>query len=618
MAPPRLNPNLATVVIGASLHLITTAASAQVRVLNYNVAGLAGDTTALRDVLAEAAADNTRGFAVAPAALVFQEVHQQDISSLADVIADALPDDDYVLATYTTSPAEDGAGGGQALFFRSGFLVEVVADHLDIPTGAGRNADRWRLRLAGYDSPNAGFYLYSAHLKAGDTPQDQAARLAGAAALRSNIASLPAGASVIVCGDLNLANNGEPAYLELIAPGAGQTLDPLGSGSWSGPAHAIVHTQSPRDITADGLIGGGMDDRFDLQLLSPFAWDDDGFSFIAGTYRALGNDGLHYNLSINAGNNVYFPGDVARSNALADAIFDASDHVPVIADYQVPAVMSVALREDFGRVIQDNAVTLDVLIANIANVVAPQGADELAFTVTGSGVLSGAFEGVVGALPDLATIHVPVNTTNLGFVEGGVTVVARSDATQHPLWMLDTEGFVVRPSNGSFSGAVNQDLLVRSWQVNADSGIQALELPIFNFGFDAFQALLDVDALSGVSGRFIQSGPLPLNIGGSRALIPLAFDTSGARPGIYSASISISVSDEDIPGEKSSTLLLFASVEVVSAAVPGDLDGDGMVTGADLGMLLGAWGACDGCAADLDGNGVVDGADLGALLGLWN
>lgn len=50
--------------------------------------------------------------------------------------------------------------------------------------------------------------------------------------------------------------------------------------------------------------------------------------------------------------------------------------------------------------------------------------------------------------------------------------------------------------------------------------------------------------------------------------------------------------------------------------VAGDLTGDGRVDGADLGMLLGSWGATGG-AADLDQSGTVDGADLGALLGAW-
>lgn len=48
-----------------------------------------------------------------------------------------------------------------------------------------------------------------------------------------------------------------------------------------------------------------------------------------------------------------------------------------------------------------------------------------------------------------------------------------------------------------------------------------------------------------------------------------------------------------------------------------DLTCDGVVDGADLGVLLAAWGPCLGCPADLDGNGVVDGADLGLLLAEW-
>jgi len=51
-------------------------------------------------------------------------------------------------------------------------------------------------------------------------------------------------------------------------------------------------------------------------------------------------------------------------------------------------------------------------------------------------------------------------------------------------------------------------------------------------------------------------------------------------------------------------------------ACPADLNGDGVVNGADLALLLGAWGTADPIA-DLDGSGVVDGADLASLLGAW-
>ena len=53
-----------------------------------------------------------------------------------------------------------------------------------------------------------------------------------------------------------------------------------------------------------------------------------------------------------------------------------------------------------------------------------------------------------------------------------------------------------------------------------------------------------------------------------------------------------------------------------------DLNNDGMVNGADLGVLLGAWGSIvstNPCqhSPDLNGDGAVNGADLGILLGSW-
>lgn len=49
---------------------------------------------------------------------------------------------------------------------------------------------------------------------------------------------------------------------------------------------------------------------------------------------------------------------------------------------------------------------------------------------------------------------------------------------------------------------------------------------------------------------------------------------------------------------------------------PGDLDGNGMVDGADFGLLLAAFNSTSS-DADLDQDGTVTGADLGVLLSAW-
>lgn len=48
-----------------------------------------------------------------------------------------------------------------------------------------------------------------------------------------------------------------------------------------------------------------------------------------------------------------------------------------------------------------------------------------------------------------------------------------------------------------------------------------------------------------------------------------------------------------------------------------DINGDGVVDGADLAAMLAAWGSCDICIADLNGDRIINGADIAALLAAW-
>jgi hypothetical protein len=56
----------------------------------------------------------------------------------------------------------------------------------------------------------------------------------------------------------------------------------------------------------------------------------------------------------------------------------------------------------------------------------------------------------------------------------------------------------------------------------------------------------------------------------------------------------------------------------VILACPADFDRDGLVTGADLAVLLAQWDqASYGLASDINADGIVDQADLGLLLAAW-
>jgi hypothetical protein len=67
-------------------------------------------------------------------------------------------------------------------------------------------------------------------------------------------------------------------------------------------------------------------------------------------------------------------------------------------------------------------------------------------------------------------------------------------------------------------------------------------------------------------------------------------------------------------GDQEYTALLYIGA-TPSSPCPADLNGSGTVDGADLGLLLGAWGSAG--ATDLNNSGSTDGADLGLLLGAW-
>jgi hypothetical protein len=57
------------------------------------------------------------------------------------------------------------------------------------------------------------------------------------------------------------------------------------------------------------------------------------------------------------------------------------------------------------------------------------------------------------------------------------------------------------------------------------------------------------------------------------------------------------------------------TLQLVTSPCPHDLNSDGAVDGADLGLLLGNWG--NPGASDLNNDGTTNGADLGLLLGAW-
>ncbi len=174
--------------------------------------------------------------------------------------------------------------------------------------------------------------FYSCHLKSSEGSQNELKRLVEITCLRNHLNNLEQGTEFIIVGDMNFYTSSEPAYQKIIADesnniGRGQDLSDQ-VGNWHNDStYTEVHSQSTRVNQFGGGVGGGLDDRFDFIFTSYEINNESGIEYIDSSLIYFGNDGNHFNQSVNYGTNSAVP------DSVADALYYASDHLPVFADF---------------------------------------------------------------------------------------------------------------------------------------------------------------------------------------------------------------------------------------------------------------------------------------------
>ena len=150
--------------------------------------------------------------------------------------------------------------------------------------------------------------------------------------------------NVLIMGDFNMYGASESGYRLLTQTYSNPSIcfmDPLalvgGVGEWNNNAlFAPFHTQSTRSYSDECFSSGGLDDRFDFILMADeIAFSYNHMRYVQGSYHAVGNDGQHFNNSVNQGYNSAVPAEVA------EALFDGSDHLPVTMKIAVDAHLGV-------------------------------------------------------------------------------------------------------------------------------------------------------------------------------------------------------------------------------------------------------------------------------------
>lgn len=208
------------------------------------------------------------------------------------------------------------------------------------------------------------------HLKAGNLAQNITDRATETATLMNYLSTHAITGNVLFMGDFNMYTSFEQGFQNLVnyTDASVNFYDPINQmGDWHGSGtYAAYHTQSTH-ANADNtcISSGGMDDRFDFILNSlSIKNGTQKIKYIPGTYKALGQDGLRINQSINSPVNNTIP------LAVADALFNNSDHLPVIAKYEVTIpgtvfVENMEYKNEFLAFI--NNPVKDNIILNIAD-----------------------------------------------------------------------------------------------------------------------------------------------------------------------------------------------------------------------------------------------------------
>ena len=286
------------------------AQSEQIRLLTYN---LMTYTSGNRDTYFKTIFSSiTPSPDIVNAVEINDTTSSQAINFLNNVL---IPVGTYNMGTFVPS----GYSDVNAIYYNPSKFT-FLSSKVVIPIQGGTNHPSYEYQL--YNNLTGDkIILYGIHLSS----QTTASRDTDAVMLRSITNSLPVNSFYIAAGDFNLTNGTEAAYSTLtdIGSGSGYFLDGVTlTGSWNTDSVNYIYQTYSTD---------NMRYRFDLILNSQSVVNSGGITYL-GNYTAYGNDGLHHNLAIRQYGSTGL-NNQAVSQKVASALYSASDHLPVYADY---------------------------------------------------------------------------------------------------------------------------------------------------------------------------------------------------------------------------------------------------------------------------------------------
>jgi endonuclease/exonuclease/phosphatase family metal-dependent hydrolase len=522
-------------------------------VIDYPTTNLAGRQPYLRTVVA----------ALDPDVIIMQELKSQaGADSFTTNVLNVAEPGQWAATVFFTSCES-------AMFYKPAKLTLTFAGSA-IPTAGPRDVLVCRFKPVGYLSSSTEFRIYSAHFKAGGpATADSSTRRLECTDLRNSMNLAPAGSQILVGGDTNFYGSWEGGYIRLTesqSDNDGRMLDPNPiSGTWNSSTYRFHHSQSTclSGCASANYSTGGLDDKFDFWMSSYNLQDGQGLDILPGYSFPYGNDGQHYNAAVNGSgfNN-------AVGITVANALFQASDHLPAIIQLQLPSMIAAASQLDFGSVIVGATAQQSLAVSDPA----PVPADALNYSFVapvGFTAPGGSFSVAAGAAPNLHTID--MSTASAGTRTGTLTIT--TDAPDSLSKTVKLSGVVLTHAVASLESTVT--VVEDSLDFGSHNAGEFADSMVctHNRGYGSLQARLAVNTgtIVGGDGRFsLVGGFTPALVAGKGEYYTVHFDGAGATPdSTYEATLSFTDADEPLPGATAAASLV---VHLVARVKQGNVD----------------------------------------------
>ena len=260
----------------------------------------------------------------------------------------------FTNSTYQATESGNFAASGNgpnAIVFNTRTVQLLASVPVDPPGGTSqlgstsgeyREVMRYQFAPAGVATNGANtFYIYVSHFKSGTGTTNEGYRNGEAQIIRNNAATLSATARILYVGDFNTGVAAEAMYVTLTTAGSNPALDPVNP---TGNTNLVWDSNSVLEVKTFSPTAIHYRDDYQMMTTNVYFGTAGGLKFISGTYHVFGNNG-----SIAYLGNVTAAGNTALSNKLATNgpvfiaaaqlfldLTNASDHLPVVADFTIP------------------------------------------------------------------------------------------------------------------------------------------------------------------------------------------------------------------------------------------------------------------------------------------